>query len=296
MNNKVTIVIPTFNRSKYVCDTIDGAISQTIPCDIIVCDHGSSDNTPEVVRKYGNKIQYIRRERDFGPNFCWLEGVLNAKTDIIHIHFDDDLLAPTYIEETMNYMSDDVGMVFTNANYINRETNVLYDNPVLPIPEDWQTGILKTSSLEKKLLHCFMISPSACLFHKKEVVDAILSGNLPIDFGGGYHGVGADLMMSLLVCLRYEKCVFIKKNLVSFGIHNESITVNAGKNPERKKMFYDAYDSYRVYYQLLRLYKDNSYIRRKVSLKPSLLRRCYLIVKKLGNLLCGSSKKEFEDV
>ena len=90
MKNKVTIVIPTFNRAKLVCDTIDSALAQTVPCDIIVCDHGSSDNTPEVVKKYGDKITYIRRERDFGPHFCWLEGVLNANTDLVHIHYDDD--------------------------------------------------------------------------------------------------------------------------------------------------------------------------------------------------------------
>ena len=49
MDKKVTIVIPTFNRADYVTKTIESALNQTVPCDIIVCDHGSSDNTPEVV-------------------------------------------------------------------------------------------------------------------------------------------------------------------------------------------------------------------------------------------------------
>ena len=121
---KVSIVIPTFNRANMVSKAIDTALSQTYPCQIIVCDHGSKDNTPEIIKKYGNQIIYIRREKDFGPHFCWLEGVLNADGEYVHIQMDDDWMEPTFIEETVKLMDDDVGMVFSDAylNYLEENT------------------------------------------------------------------------------------------------------------------------------------------------------------------------------
>ena len=36
-NPKVTIVIPTFNRSELVQKAIESSLNQTYPCEIIVC-------------------------------------------------------------------------------------------------------------------------------------------------------------------------------------------------------------------------------------------------------------------
>ena len=66
-NPKVTIVIPTFNRSELVQKAIESSLNQTYPCEIIVCDHGSTDNTPTVMKRHKNKILYIRKEKDLGP-------------------------------------------------------------------------------------------------------------------------------------------------------------------------------------------------------------------------------------
>ena len=79
---KVAIVIPTFNRSKYVQKAIETSLAQTYPCEVIVCDHGSKDDTPNVMKKYGNKIKYVRKEEDFGPHFCWLDGIFTPAFDV----------------------------------------------------------------------------------------------------------------------------------------------------------------------------------------------------------------------
>jgi len=98
---KVAIVIPTFNRSKFVQKAIESSLRQTYPCEVVVCDHGSSDDTPRVMKKYANKIKYVRKEEDFGPHFCWLDGILHADADFIHLQYDDDWIADNYIEKCM---------------------------------------------------------------------------------------------------------------------------------------------------------------------------------------------------
>lgn len=267
MDKKVTIIIPTFNRAQYVSKTIDSALAQTHPCDIIVCDHGSTDNTPEVIARYEDKVTYIRREKDFGPHFCWLEAVLHANTEFVHLHFDDDLMENSFIEKTLELMKDDVGMVFTNAKFYYQQEDRYSENTVFNFERDFPCGIVNSSIVEKKILGGYMFSPAICLYRKRDVIDAILPGNLPIDFGGNYHGVGPDLLMQLLACIRYPKIGVIYEPLAYFGSHDGSITVDAWKDIKKKKKIFAGYDAYRKYYNLIKLYKNNKGIQRKVSVE-----------------------------
>ena len=56
----VTIVIPVFNGSNYVTSAINSALAQTYnKVEIVVVNDGSTDNTEEIVKSYGNKIRYF---------------------------------------------------------------------------------------------------------------------------------------------------------------------------------------------------------------------------------------------
>ncbi len=295
MEKKVTIVIPTFNRAKYVSATIDSALAQTVPCDIIVCDHGSSDNTPEVAAKYGDKIKYIRRERDFGPHFCWLEGVLNADTEFIHIHFDDDIMEPEFIEKTLPYMTDDVGFVFTNASSFSNETGEIIKECCFDFNEWWGTDIIKSSEVENILLKgLLMLSPAICLYRKKDFIDAVLPGHLPADFGGEYHGVGVDMFANLLMCLRYPHCACVNKTLVKFGTHRGSITIDACSDPVKFELIINAYNAYRKYYKLIKLYEKSKLLKGYINFIGLTFRQKVERAIKLFLKAIGLRKKEIK--
>ena len=257
IKKNVTIVIPTFNRANMVTKAIDTALAQTYPCQVIVCDHGSKDNTPEVVKKYGDKITYIRREKDFGPHFCWLEGVLNAEGEYVHIHMDDDWLEPTYIEEAVKLMSDDVGMVFSDAYVAFLNENKTQENCLL-VKEKFGYGKHPVEMLEKEILtNKYMLSPAACLYRKKDIIDAIYPGDLPVSFGDTYFGVGPDHFMTLQSLLRYKNFACIDKSLLTFSYHKGSITVDAYQEKGKKERILSSYESVRRYYLLLKKYRDN---------------------------------------
>ena len=78
INRTASIIIPTFNRAELLPRAIESALNQSYPCEVIVCDHGSVDNTPEVANKYKGQIIYIRKEKDSGPIACWKDGLENA--------------------------------------------------------------------------------------------------------------------------------------------------------------------------------------------------------------------------
>lgn len=62
-NPKVTIVIPVYNGSNYVKKAIDSALAQTYNnIEILVINDGSTDNTEEIVKSYGKKVKYYKKE------------------------------------------------------------------------------------------------------------------------------------------------------------------------------------------------------------------------------------------
>ena len=217
-DSKVSIVIPTFNRKDFLSKCIDSCLSQTYPCEIIVCDHGSTDGTPDFMEKYKDKVTYIRREKDFGPHFCWLEGVINTSGEFVHLQYDDDWIEDTFIEKTVSLMDDDVGFALSGVT--------IYDEckgeyPLNKLKKYKKTGVYNSSWLEKNVSRrASVISPGCCLFRKKVLIDSLYQGSLPLKKTNDYHGVGPDIFVMLLSFLRYEKCGVVAENLAVFRYSN----------------------------------------------------------------------------
>lgn len=242
-NQKVSIVIPTFNREKYLMECIDSCLKQTVDCEIIVCDHGSTDNTPEAVKVYGNKIKYVRRELDSGVHFCWLDGILHASNDLIHINFDDDWIEPTFVEECLKLFTNEVGCVFTDAKVFFENEN-RYQNSSFDFQKN--TGIFDSIALAKFNFKS-LTSPCAGIFRKNVMLNALFVGNVPFA-SHNYHGVGPDILFSLMSTIDYPKYGYVNQSLVTFRAHDNSITIDAMSDVTKKENIAKAYDDARQFY------------------------------------------------
>lgn len=91
---RVTALVPTYNREKYLPECLDSLLAQSRKLDqIVVIDDGSTDGTESIVSKYGNQIQYVKKSNG-GKSSALNLGLTYAKGDFIWVCDDDDIADP----------------------------------------------------------------------------------------------------------------------------------------------------------------------------------------------------------
>lgn len=115
MTASVSVVLPTFNGVRYIAEAIESALAQSVPAhEIIVVDDGSTDDTEAVVRRFGDKVRYIRQNNK-GASGAYNTGIAAATGTHIAFLEHDDIWLP---EKTARQLSaftegNDIGMVFS---------------------------------------------------------------------------------------------------------------------------------------------------------------------------------------
>ena len=128
MSPKISIIIPTFNRERYLAQAIESALSQDYEnLEIIVMDNASTDSTAKIVKQYINdsRITYVVNENNVGMVRNWKKALDSyAKGDWFLILSDDDyLINNSYITRAVDLIRKDSGLVIVYANgYIKDES------------------------------------------------------------------------------------------------------------------------------------------------------------------------------
>ena len=91
----VSYIVPVYNGEAYLAEALDSILAQTLPAlEVLVVDDGSSDGTPTVARRYGNRITYLRQPHA-GQSVARNHGVRVARGDLVAFLDADDLAHPT---------------------------------------------------------------------------------------------------------------------------------------------------------------------------------------------------------
>lgn len=100
----VSIIIPTYNRASYVCETIDSILAQDYPeKEILVIDDGSKDDTASVLKQYGKKISYFHHPNQ-GEAVTVNRGWGMAKGKYAAIVSSDDPVRPGWLTACVDFM------------------------------------------------------------------------------------------------------------------------------------------------------------------------------------------------
>lgn len=156
---KITVVTPSYNQGKFIKRTIESVLSQDIQdLEYIVMDGGSTDETVEILKSYGNRITW-KSEKDKGQTDAVNKGIKMASGDIIGWLNSDDIYYPGAITKVMEVFEEhpEINVVYGNANHIREDDSFIEEY----YTEDFDYERLKDI--------CFICQPS--LFFRKKLVD-----------------------------------------------------------------------------------------------------------------------------
>ncbi|MGC1415979.1 MAG: glycosyltransferase [Candidatus Acidiferrum sp.] len=117
----VTVLIDTYNYGQFVEEAIDSALAQEFPGEqreILVVDDGSTDDTAERLKKYGDSIRYIRKTNG-GQASAFNLGFAEARGEIIATLDADDVWLPDKLQRVCETFekNPEAGMVYHRMHW-----------------------------------------------------------------------------------------------------------------------------------------------------------------------------------
>lgn len=127
-NPLVSVVIPTYNGSRFIKETIQSVLDQTYTnIETIIVDDGSKDNTPDIVKSINDsRIIYIR-QKNAGVSMARNNGINISKGDYIAFLDHDDLWLPHKLEKQLLLFKENpvIAMVYSDTFIINENNSIV---------------------------------------------------------------------------------------------------------------------------------------------------------------------------
>ena len=162
--NLVSILIPCYNAEKWIEQAIKSALNQTYPHkEVIVVDDGSTDNSLEIIKSFGDAIRWETGKNQGGnatrnrllelSNGEWLQ-YLDA----------DDYLLPNKLEQQVQFLEKNSGIdIVYSPSIFEYYTSEKVTQKILPIPKPHDPWVL--------LARWYLPQTGSPLWRKQAIID-----------------------------------------------------------------------------------------------------------------------------
>ncbi len=214
-NNKVSIIIPVYNRVNYIGETLDSIIAQTYrQWECIIVDDGSTDYIEELMEFYIEKesrIHFHKRPSHLlkGANACRNYGFSVSKGQYINWFDSDDIMLPGFLEKKIELFSDNIDMVICKGFYTNDSLKV-----------DSESFLENTINLFKSFIlwKSHLLTP--CILFRRDFLDGVQKFDPKI-----HKGQEAEFFSRIFFKLSEESYNIIDEPLFYYRLHKGSSTM-----------------------------------------------------------------------
>lgn len=235
-NPLVSIIVITYNSSKYVLETLESAKAQTYEnIELIVSDDCSADDTVEICRDWiaQNEDRFVRTKLLTVPENTGIpancnRGVKAAKGEWVKLIAGDDVLMEDCIENYIDYVND-----FKEVNFCYSDYVAFFDtlnNENIRIDSNTKTTNLQLfselpSKYQNKVLQIYTPIPAFTFFFKKNAFQKI-------NFFDETYTFLEDWTTFYNITLHGNKFYYLNKKTVYYRLQNNSITkIKIGQFP-----------------------------------------------------------------
>ena len=175
---KISIIIPNYNGEKYLKRCLDSVVNQKYSQkEIIVIDDGSTDDSIEIIKNYGENIKLIKAKH-CGPNLARKAGIDAATGDyILFVDSDDYIEKGTLQKIAEEFEENDVDVI--RFNYRNTKTNTIM-NPIL---KHGKKKIIGKKGIFSILFTTYSLNSLWCQAYRKELLNSVEAFSTTMKFG-----------------------------------------------------------------------------------------------------------------
>lgn len=140
ISEKVSLIIPTYNREKYIISSLESVFNQTYKnIEIIIVNDGSTDSTEKLLEPYFHQVRYIKQE-NAGKSVAVNKGLDIATGNFIWVMDDDDIAHPMKVEIQVRSFRKNphIGLISTEMLIIDEDNRIIsyLANPVIENKEN----------------------------------------------------------------------------------------------------------------------------------------------------------------
>lgn len=212
---KISVIIPSFNQGEYIQRTISSILSQNYPnLECLVMDGGSTDNTIDILNRYGTNIIW-ESKTDNGQANAVNKGIQKSTGEVIAWINSDDTYEPETLMTIGQTFKDnsDISLVYGKANYIDKNDRYLR-------PYDVKNFTSQSELVEHLSKFCCMCQPA--VFFRKSIVEQ--HGYLDETL---YNCMDYEYWMRLA---KHEKFLYIDQVFSNFRMYRENKSIKSRAN------------------------------------------------------------------
>jgi glycosyltransferase involved in cell wall biosynthesis len=224
-NPLISVLIDTYNYGKYVEEAIESVLTQDFPAEemeVLVVDDGSTDDTAERVRKYGERVKHFYKKNG-GQASAFNYGIARARGEYVALLDADDYWLPGKLKRVAEAFEQnpEAGLVYHAFREFVEETG------------EWREGSFSAVSGrllgDRKRILQYTATQTSGLTFRTNAVRELLPQNEAIT-------TQADgLLAALIVFL--APVVAIAEPLAVYRIHGKNLYYHGpeGVDEERQK-------------------------------------------------------------
>jgi len=214
INYFVSIVIPSYNSSKFISQTIESVLSQTYKnWEMIIVDDKSLDNSNTIVEEYikkDNRIKLIKLNKNIGAAMARNKALEIAQGRYIAFLDSDDIWMPSKLEVQIKFMQENnYPISFTSYKII--DENGIDNNHIIRVVDSLNL---------KQYLKNTIIGFSTSMIDRELVKEELKFLNIRIR---------QDTNLWITIFKNGYKAYGLDEVLVKYRVHSNSISSNKVK-------------------------------------------------------------------
>lgn len=260
MSILLSVVIPMYNGSKYIQDSLNSLLKQTYKdFEIIVVDDGSSDSSVQIVDEYSqrNNEIYIIKQDHKGISAAIENGISHANSRYIVLMDQDDVAYPWRLEKTAKAFNEGAEFIIGQYDIVDDDLNLTGRTVKVP------SYVNENNILLEQLKRTYVLGSCMAFYHKGDIAFNPETGGVT-DY---------DICLKMLMA-EYSFC-YLPISLIKYRVHQSNTSSNYSNQKQDVQTMFEAYQVEALWKSLL----DKGYQATEVNLALGI---CYLFQDRLN--------------